>query len=336
MSNSSNDLSVLSDDSQFPWLEGLPVDLVAGIDCGTNSIRLLIGREVDGQWIDFLRTMEIVRLGQDVDRAGRLHPDAIARTVKQAEKYAQICRSMGVTRLRFVATSATRDAENRDEFFDGIRSVIGIEPDVVEGETEATLSFTGAVGALTSIEFPALVVDIGGGSTELVIGGKDGDDISIRCIKSLNMGSVRITEKFPELGSPNPDTSRAVKWVDSLLDEGEAACDLSEIKTIVGVAGTVTTITCHALGLEEWDPEAVHASTHTLEDMAASCEYMINASTEELGALKYMPSGREDVISGGAVIWRQILRRVSAANPQLRQVTVSENDILDGIARSLL
>jgi exopolyphosphatase/guanosine-5'-triphosphate,3'-diphosphate pyrophosphatase len=150
------------------------------------------------------------------------------------------------------------------------------------------------------------------------------------------MGSVRITEKFPELGTPNPDTSRAVQWVDSLLDEGAAECDLSSIKTIVGVAGTVTTITCHALGLEDWDPEAVHESVHTFDDMVSSCEYMINAPTEELGALGYMPEGREDVISGGAVIWRQILRRVSKANPALKQVIVSENDILDGIARSLL
>ncbi|MDO5049448.1 MAG: exopolyphosphatase [Actinomycetaceae bacterium] len=310
--------------------------MVAGIDCGTNSIRLLVGREVDGHWVDHVRDMKIVRLGQDVDRTGRLHPDAIARTIAAAEQYAAVCRDMGVTRLRFVATSATRDAENRDEFFDGIRKVLGIEPEVVQGEVEATLSFGGAVGALKGLQWPALVVDIGGGSTELVVGAESSGDVAIKCVTSKNMGSVRITEKFPELGKPNPDTSAAQKWVDSLLDEAASGCDFSRIRTIVGVAGTVTTITCHALGLDEWDPQAVHESKHSLEDMENSCEYMINATTEELGSLAYMPEGREDVISGGAVIWRQILRRMRQANPELKHVTVSENDILDGIARSLL
>lgn len=323
-------------DAEFPWLEGLPVDLVAGIDCGTNSIRLLIGRMVDGEWVDHVRTMKIVRLGQDVDRTGRLAPDAIERTVEQTREYAEVCRMMGVTRLRFVATSATRDAENRDEFFTRIREVIGVEPEVIEGEVEATLSFGGAVGSLEDIRWPALVIDIGGGSTEFVFGRAVDGEPRIECLASKNMGSVRITEKFPELPAANPDTTAAARWVDSLIDEVAANCDLSQVQTLVGVAGTVTTITSHALGLEEYEPEKIHASVHTLEHMTESCEYMIAHTPDELVNLKYMPPGREDVISGGAVIWRQILRRVSEANPELKTVTVSEHDILDGIAMSVL
>lgn len=319
------------DESAFPWHEGAPLKRVAGIDCGTNSIRLLIGEKIDGEFVDYAREMRIVRLGEGVDRTGVLSPEAIARTVEQTRVYAQMCREANVTRLRFVATSASRDARNRAEFQAGIREAIGVEPEVVEGVEEAKLSFTGAVGSLTGIPTPAMIVDIGGGSTEFVAGSPNDIDGSI----SMNMGSVRVAEKFPEVAAPNPDTSRAQAWIDGLIDEAEQAVPFESISALVGVAGTVTTITCHALGLDGWDPQAVHGARFSFEQMIASCDYMINASVEELAALSYMPEGREDVISGGALIWRQILRRAAGANPRLRAL-VSEHDILDGIALSLL
>ncbi|MDO5034255.1 MAG: exopolyphosphatase [Actinomycetaceae bacterium] len=286
----------------------------------------------NGEFEQYLRTMDIVRLGEGVDRTGRLSDEAIARTLAKAGEYGQVARVAGVNRMRFVATSASRDAENREEFRAGIRRVLGIEPEVVEGLEEAALSFSGAVGSLEDAATPVMVVDIGGGSTEFVLGAGEEIEASV----SKNMGSVRITEKFPELSGANPSTEAAAAWVDQILNEVAKEVPLERVNTLVGVAGTVTTITCHALGLKEWDPVAVHGATISLEQMLASCDYMINAPAEELAALAYMPQGRADVISGGAVIWRQILVRAAGANPKLRETRVSEHDILDGIALSLL
>lgn len=317
----------------FPWLLGREGGKVAAIDCGTNSIRLLIGHMESGSFVDDMRTMEIVRLGEGVDRTGYLSEAAITRTANQAKEYAQICREAGVNRLRFVATSASRDAHNRDDFRAAIKDAVGIEPEVVEGNEEAGLSFTGAVSSLHEAENPVMVIDIGGGSTEFVTGSAEAGVLGAI---SMNMGSVRVTEKFPEIAAPNPDTSRAVAWIDSLIDEAAADVPFTQVNSLVGVAGTVTTITCHALGLKKWDPEAVHASRFSLEQMVDSCDYMINASVDELARLPYMPAGREDVISGGALIWRQIVCRAASDNPKLRGNWVSEHDILDGIALSII
>ena len=317
----------------FPWLSGREGGKVAAIDCGTNSIRLLIGHMEAGSFVDDLRTMEIVRLGEGVDRTGRLSEAAIARTAKQAKEYARICRDAEVNRLRFVATSASRDAQNRDDFRAAIKNAVGIEPEVVEGSEEAALSFNGAVSSLPEAENPVMVIDIGGGSTEFVAG--SAEDGLLGAV-SMNMGSVRVTEKFPQIATANPDTSAAAAWIDSLIDEAATVVPFSGVNSLVGVAGTVTTITCHALGLDRWDPEAVHASHFSLEQMIASCDYMINASVDELACLPYMPAGREDVISGGALVWRQIVCRAATDNPKLRGNWVSEHDILDGIALSII
>lgn len=314
-------------------------DTVAAIDCGTNSIRLLIGYREQGTWIELMRTMTIVRLGERVNETGRLSTKALDRTVRQAEEYAEICQRYGVRRLRFVATSATRDAANRDEFFSRIQETVGVLPEVISGEQEAELSFRGATSSLSDLEWPALVVDIGGGSTEFVIGTNTARGMEIETSRSLQMGSVRVTEMFPDLNATGAKRVAAVQagsdWVDQKIDEADRACGFARVRTLIGVAGTVTTITAHALGLAAYDSNLIHASRHSFSAMEHSCAFMIEQPTAGKKALAYMPPGREDVIGGGAIVWRQILRRIRAVGP-VTSIIVSEHDILDGVAHSLL
>lgn len=314
-------------------------DTVAAIDCGTNSIRLLIGYLDGEQWVDVVRTMEIVRLGQGVDRTGFLAQEAIDRTVKQAALYAQMCRTHDVQAVRFVATSATRDAGNREEFFNQIRSVVGAEPHVISGTEEATLSFQGATESLNGIEYPALVIDIGGGSTEFVVGRDAGQGVEVDCAYSFNMGSVRVTEMFPGLQAEDEEKATAIdlasQWVRNMVEQADRACNFSRIRSVIGTAGTITTISAHALDLTEYNSEAIHGSVHRINDMRDSCHFMMAESQETKAGLGYMPVGREDVIGGGAIVWNEILSRLTRTVPTLETVTVSEHDILDGVARSL-
>lgn len=314
-------------------------DTVAAIDCGTNSIRLLIGYRERGKWVELMRTMTIVRLGEGVNETGRLSAQALERTVRQAEEYAAICWRFGVKRIRFVATSATRDAANRDEFFSRIQAAVGVLPEVISGKQEAELSFRGATGSLIGVEYPALVVDIGGGSTEFVVGTNSMSGVEIETSLSLQMGSVRVTEMFPDLNAVGAQRAGAVRatsiWVDQKIEEADRACNFSRVRTLIGVAGTVTTITAHALDLSAYDSDQIHASRHSFSTMEHSCAFMIEQSTAAKNALAYMPPGREDVIGGGAIVWRQILRRVRAVSPAV-SIVVSEHDILDGVAHSLL
>lgn len=315
---------------------------VAAIDCGTNSIRLLIAEvTTDGTLVDLVREMRIVRLGQGVDRTGQLAPEAIERTLAATREYKDLIDQHGAEALRFVATSASRDASNRNVFVDGVREILGIEPEVVPGHEEAALSFSGALSALdTSWKRPALVIDIGGGSTELVLGGAN-----VEQAISLNVGSVRVTEKFfggaaPEAPTPQAVREAASAWIDEQLDDAEEHVDLTRVGTLVGVAGTVTTITAQALGLSDYQPEKIHAAALSVEQHQEAIEFMLNEPNSVKAALGFMPPGREDVIAAGALVWERIIKRVSqrvAENGrELGLIVTSEHDILDGIAASLI
>ena len=319
---------------------------VAAIDCGTNSIRLLvadghIGEDGRPHLADLTRQMRIVRLGQGVDARGYLDPAAISRAVEATVEYQRMIEKLGATSIRFVATSATRDASNSAEFVRQIKAVIGVEPEVVVGTQEASLSFRGAVGGLgESLHGPMLVVDIGGGSTELVLG-----STSVKQAISIDMGAVRVTEKFfthvdPAGGVPAADQERAIAWIDEQLDIAEKSVDLARVRSLVGVAGTVTTLTAQALGLTSYQPERIHGARLSAPEIDAAVRFMVDQPTSVKASLGFMPEGREDVIAAGALIWSRIVTRVleraRAAGHPIDEVITSEHDILDGIAMSMI
>jgi exopolyphosphatase/guanosine-5'-triphosphate,3'-diphosphate pyrophosphatase len=303
---------------------------VAALDCGTNSLRLLIA-DIDGAGLsDVVRRMEIVRLGEGVDRTGRLSEAALERTFAVLDSYAEQIRSLGAERVRMVATSATRDAENRSVFVAGVRDRIGVEPDVVSGDGEAALSFEGATRELrgtAAFAAPYLVVDIGGGSTELVLG----DDSGPRAARSIDIGCVRMTERHLH---DDPPTAAQIKAaladVDAALDEAATTVPIHEARTLVGLAGTVTTVVAIAIGLEAYDPDRIHHSRVSAADVAAVSARLLAASREERAAMPVMHPGRVDVIGGGALILDAVVRHVGTD-----AVVASEHDILDGIAWSI-
>lgn len=304
---------------------------VGAIDCGTNSIRLLIAEErAGGGLTDLARELEIVRLGQGVDATGELHPDALARTFAAAERYADRLRSYGVgpARTRLVATSAARDAHNVEDFYAGMAARLGVRPEIVTGVEEARLSFTGALSGVMVGDGPVLVMDIGGGSTELVVGNSLGE---IERSVSLNVGSVRLTERFGLVGPLTPAArAEAADWVDGLLDGLDWPVGaLSEVGTWIGVAGTVTTMSAIALGLTTYDRSKVHGSVLTTVEIAGLADRLAALTAGEIRGLG-VPAGRADVIAAGSLVADCIARRVG------RSMVVSETDILDGIALSLL
>lgn len=311
----------------------MSVTRVAAIDCGTNSIRLLVA-DLDpetGAITDLDRRMIINRLGQGVDRTGRLHPDALARTFAACREYAEVIAGFGVgpERIRFVATSASRDAENSAEYVDGVRAALGVEPEVVSGEEEAHLSFVGATKELTGGEFPApyLVFDLGGGSTEFVLGAED-----VRAARSVDIGCVRLTERHfggAELPS-DEQIAEARAHVRAELDRAEEAVPLTGAATLVGLAGTVTTLSAIAQDLPRYDSEAIHHSRIGREQVAGIAERLLRATHAERAAIPSMHPGRVDVIAAGALELLEIMERTGAA-----EVVVSEHDILDGIAWSI-
>jgi len=323
---------------------------VAAIDCGTNSIRLLIADlDEHGGLRDVVRTLEIVRLGEGVDRTGRFSQAALDRTLAVVRTYADLCREHGAERLRFVATSATRDAANRTEFTDAVHAILGVPVEVISGTEEAALSFRGALTALAASE-PAeaaagsalaqlapkhLVVDLGGGSTELVLGGSTPESTY-----SMDVGCVRLAERNVHSDPPLESELAAIRRdVTAALDLATTTVDLSQATEVIGVAGTVTTITAHALGLTSYDPAAISGSRLPLTDVLRSCDALSHMPRAERAALPYMHPGRVDVIAAGAIIWSTILQRVAdataAAGRPLKRVTTSEHDILDGVALSL-
>ena len=303
---------------------------VAAIDCGTNSIRLLIAEPDDsGGLRDLDRRLEIVRLGQGVDATGEFHPDALQRTFAAVDHYAELIEKaeVPVENVQFVATSASRDAKNRDSFFAGIKQRLGVLPDVISGETEARLSFIGALSRVTPEGEPVLVMDIGGGSTELITGGAAG---KMRSAISLDIGSVRVTERFLKQNPvADDDLVRATEYVDDLL--AESGVDFASIGTWIGVAGTATTLAGVYLELEHYDRELVHGAVIPLPAVQELLYRLARMTVDEIRALPSMHPGRADVITGGALVEARIAVRL-----QVKDLIVSESDILDGIALQLL
>ncbi|MET0425671.1 MAG: Ppx/GppA phosphatase family protein [Actinoplanes sp.] len=298
---------------------------VAAIDCGTNSIRLLIADVVDGRLIDVARRMEIVRLGEGVDRTGRLSDAALARTRNALLRYAAEIAELGVNRVRMCATSASRDAQNAQEFRDMVRGVLGVDPEVITGDEEARLSFTGAVAGLEA-EPPYLIFDIGGGSTEFVAGTE-----SVEQAVSVNIGCVRMTERHLHSDPPAPaEIEAAERDITAAVDEALAAVPGREARTLVGLAGTVTTVTALALGLPAYESNRIHHARVSRDAVAKVTAELIGMPVAQRLALPVMHPGRADVIVGGALILRTVLERTGQD-----WLVASEHDILDGIAYSL-
>jgi exopolyphosphatase / guanosine-5'-triphosphate,3'-diphosphate pyrophosphatase len=310
---------------------------VAAIDCGTNSIRLLVA-DVDaaGNLTELDRRMEVVRLGQGVDRTGELAPEALERTLAATRQYAAAIEAAGVRRVRFVATSATRDARNRDEFFDGVRAALGVDVEVITGAEEAQLSFRGATGAVAEAHAgPFLVVDLGGGSTELVLGTG-----SVDASVSMDVGSVRMTERHLHSDPPSAAEIAAARAdVRAHLDDAARAVPLAKTATLVGLAGSITTVTAHALGLSEYRRERVNQAELPVQAVLDSCAALVEAPRAERAAMGFLHPGRVDVIAAGALVWSEVITRVAAdvaaAGGSLTSVVTSEHDILDGIALSM-
>lgn len=298
---------------------------VAAIDCGTNSIRLLVtDLGPDGSAHDLVRDMRIVRLGEGVDRTGRLDPAAIERTVTATREYALTIGEMGVDAIRFCATSAARDAENADEFRSAIHAVLGQDPEILTGDAEARASFLGATSELGPE--PALVVDIGGGSTELVRGA-DGE---VRSAVSLDIGSVRLTERFLASDPPSvAEITDLVDHLDALLAPEVAGWE--PVDRFIGVAGTVTTVAAHALQLSTYDSDRIHGARLPVEQVREACISLVQMPVADRRHLPFMHPGRADVIGAGALILDRLLELAPLATDE---VVVSELDILDGIARS--
>lgn len=301
---------------------------VAAIDCGTNSIRLLIADVVGEELTEIKRSMTIVRLGEGIDRTGAFSAAALDRTFAACDDYAAVIARADVERTRFVATSASRDASNRAEFIAGVRQRLGVDPEVISGSDEARLSFVGAVAGLPAqlIPAPRLVVDIGGGSTEFVLG-----DSAPSAAISVDIGCVRMTERhlrsdpptLAEVAATEADIARA-------LDQAAQVIDWSVMNSCVGVAGTVTTVVALARGLDEYDPRLIHGQMATLAEVEQITARLQVLSRAERAALPVMHPGRVDVIAGGAMVLRAIMRRSGAPS-----VVASETDILDGVARHL-
>ena len=309
---------------------------VAAIDCGTNSIRLLIARrdEASGRLVDLERELEMVRLGLGVDRTGRFDPVAVERTLAAARRYRELIEHHGVSvqDVRFVATSATRDASNRDLFIDGIQEILGVEPEVISGQEEAALSFRGAVSTVADLPpGPHLVVDIGGGSTELVLGT---DAPSHRI--SMDIGSVRMTERHLQSDPPTAaEIAAATADIDAQLDRAAAAVPLERATALVGVAGTVTTVTAVMAGIEDYRPDVTHGAAATVDEVRRTCATLLGETREQRGRRRIIHPGRIDVIGAGALIWSRIVERVAQA-AGLSETRTSEHDILDGLALDLL
>jgi exopolyphosphatase / guanosine-5'-triphosphate,3'-diphosphate pyrophosphatase len=299
---------------------------VAAIDCGTNSIRLLIA-DIDGNnFREIVRDMEIVRLGQGVDETGQFHPDAIARTLAAVDKFAAEIAKRGVEKIRFCATSATRDATNRHLFVDGVRDRLGIELEVISGDEEAALSFAGAIKDLDPSNGPFLVVDIGGGSTEFVFGTS-----TVEAARSVNIGCVRMTERHFASDPATPEQIEAARSdIQAAIAQAAAVVPITQAKTLVAVAGTATTVAAAALDLPEYDRYAIHLSRISAQQTHDAATMFATSTREQRLALGYMHPGRVDVIAAGSLVLSEIMKATGAS-----EFVASESDILDGMAFSL-
>ena len=314
---------------------------VAAIDCGTNSIRLLVADAAPGpdgrqRLADVYRDTRIVRLGKGVDATGVLAPDAIERTRVELADYTAILRDAGAERVRMVATSATRDASNREDFFGMVRATLGADAEVISGDTEARLSFTGAVGDLPARDGPFVVVDVGGGSTEVVIGSRDDGEVEVRAARSVDVGCVRITERCLHTDPPTADQrAEAHDLAHRILAEAFDHVPVDGARTWVGVAGTVTTLSGISQRLPEYDAEAIHLSRLDLPEVQRVADELLSLSRDKRLEFGAMHPGRVDVIGGGALVVK-VLAEQLAERAGITELVVSEHDILDGIALSLV
>ena len=300
---------------------------VAAIDCGTNSIRLLIA-DIDGtNFREITREMEVVRLGQGVDKTGAFHPDAIARTLAAVDKYAAEIAKRGVEKIRFCATSATRDATNRALFIDGVKERLGIEPEVIAGEVEAALSFIGATKDFDKNQGPFLVIDIGGGSTEFVFGTE-----MVEAARSMNIGCVRMSERHFTGDQPDPgQIASAIEDIDEAIRQAAKNVPITEAKTVIMVAGTATTVAAAALELPAYDRYAIHLARISAERAHQISTELLRETREQRAAHGYMHPGRVDVIGAGSLVLDRIMLASGAS-----EFVASESDILDGMAWSLV
>jgi exopolyphosphatase/guanosine-5'-triphosphate,3'-diphosphate pyrophosphatase len=308
------------------------VTRVAAIDCGTNSLRLLVA-DLDpetGRAVDVERRTTIVRLGQDVDRTGRFADEALRRVFRTLDDFVSVIETLRPDRVRLVGTSAVRDVSNRQALVDGVVARLGIAPDVISGDEEAQLSYDGAtrgLAARTGIDFaePFVVVDIGGGSTELVTRAEGLDEVRAA---SLDIGSVRITERHLHADPPTADELAAAEHEIDAAIEGVA---LSGVGTLIGVAGTVTTMAAMALGLAGYDRDRIHHARLPADAVLGSCREMVAMTVAQRRRLGFMDPGRADVIGGGALVLAAVVRRA-----RVDTLLASEHDLLDGIAWSLV
>ncbi len=305
---------------------------VAAVDCGTNSIRLLVADLdlAESTLTEVDRRMTIVRLGEGVDRTRRLAPAALARTFAACDEYAEVVRASGAAQVRFVATSASRDVENRGEFAEGVRTRLGVDPEVVTGDEEAALSFTGAARELAGhgLPEPFLVADIGGGSTELVLGPPGAAPLAAR---SVDVGCVRMTERHLHDDPPTAVQVAAARAdVEAAVRLAAETVPLAEARTLVGLAGSVTTVAAMALDLPAYDRDRIHHARIPSADVHRVAERLLAMTHDERAALPFMHPGRVDVIGAGALVLAVLLESVPVDD-----VLVSEHDILDGIAWSI-
>ena len=298
------------------------ISKVAAIDCGTNSIRLLISQ--DGR--EILREMEIVKLGEGVDRTRNFSPAAVERTLNALRRFKELIDQHEVVRVRFCATSATRDAQNREIFTGPVEEILGIAPEVIVGIEEARLSFLGATSELPAIDAPFLVVDIGGGSTEFVMGER-----SVSAAISVDIGCVRMTERHFKSDPPTAAEISATKQdINRAIDEVLGAVPIKSAKTLVAVAGTATTVAAAALDLPGYDRDAIHGARISAERTLEISAWLLTLTKQERAALGYMHPGRVEVIAAGALVLAEIMKRSGA-----EEFIASERDILDGIVATL-
>lgn len=311
---------------------------VAAVDCGTNSIRLLISEvQADGKIRDIARTMEIVRLGQGVDATGEFAPEALERTRVALEGYVKQMKFEKVQHVRMVATSATRDAKNQDEFFEMTAQLLsqiesGAKAEVITGEEEALLSFKGAVADLRSERGPYCVIDLGGGSTEFVVGTIDGDILGAH---SAQMGCVRLTERIMRTDPPtDSEVEIAEDYVEERMQEVEKIVPISSAKTFVGCAGTFTTLSALAQGLESYDPDAIHGSELRFDALRVLTRQLMGKPSAIRALNPVIHPGRADVIGGGSVAVEGIIKMIER-NSDASSFFISEKDILDGIVAGI-
>ena len=300
---------------------------VAVIDCGTNSIRLLIAEISGSNFKEVIRTMEIVRLGQGVDENKAFHPDAINRTLLAVKSFKEIIDKNKVDKIRFCATSATRDAMNRNLFIDGVRDILNVQVEVIPGEEEAALSFTGATYQLDQGSGPFLVVDIGGGSTEFVYGDK-----KVISAKSVNIGCVRMSERHLTNQPPTTDQiASAIVDIDIAITQAAVSVPINSAKSLIAVAGTATTVAAAALNLSKYDRDLIHLSKISADKVHKVAQMFQSMSKSKISALPYMHEGRVDVITSGSLVLSRVMAATGAA-----EFVASESDILDGMAFSLI